>query len=370
VIYRLLKFADLFELASCVWSYSKSVSFVSLTILKGKVNLKPTTAYLVCFLSAFVTGELSMFALGEEAFAAIFRVAPHYLDHPHIFWLIQSVIFGFVAMAWWQTFSRSNVFVRSLTAVLATWLAVLFAAVPCSFVWILFEFGPFSFSSNEVFDLLPQGFEAAVVLYVSSSPFNIVGTIAATIVLLLLPHSKSSLDQSLVYFRPAQSQSVAWNLAKTLAQTALFWFSFLYLIPQILLSFERFIRIEPFQFPAQSFFAATGFVIASFGGLWSGATMAVIGQGTPLPFDTAAKLVVAGPYKYVRNPMALFGLAQGLCVGIFLGSYFIFPYVLLGAWLWNTFVRPVEEAELRMRFGADYDAYCREVSCWRIRFKK
>lgn len=337
---------------------------------KGKLILKPTTAYLVCFLSAFAAGELSIVTLGEEAFGAIYRVAPHYLDHPHLFWLIQSVIFGLVATAWWQTFSRAKFFVRSLTAVLATWLSVLFAAVPCSLVWILFEFGPFSFSSNQVFDLLPQGFEAAIILYVSSIPFNIVGTLAATILLVLLPRSKSSADQSLAYFRTARSKSAAWNLAKTFAQTVLFWFSFLYLIPQILLAFERFVRIEPFQFPAQSLLAATGFVIASFGGLWSGATMAVLGQGTPLPFDTAAKLVAAGPYRFVRNPMALFGLAQGLFVGIFLGSYFIFPYVLLGAWLWNRFVRPVEEAELRLRFGAEYEAYCREVSCWRIRIKK
>jgi len=346
------------------------MSIVSKAMFKGKIVLKPTAVFLVCFLSAVLVGEASILAFGADIFGPVYRLPAHYLEHSHIFWFLQSFIFGLVATAWWQTFSRSNAIVRATTAVASVWFAVLSAAFPCSLLWMLIDFSPSDIRADRVFELLPQGVEAAIVLYVASIPFNLVATVAAASLLFFLPPSYFASDQSLAYFRTAQSKSAGWNLIKTLSQTIVFWFSFLYLLPQILLAFERFFGFEPFRFPAQTILAAIGFFFASAGGLWSGATMAVLGQGTPLPFDTAAKLVVAGPYKFVRNPMALFGLAQGLFVGIFLGSYFIFPYVFLGGWLWDTFVRPVEETELRSRFGADYDAYCREVSCWQIRFKK
>lgn len=339
-------------------------------MFKGKIIWKPTAVFLVCFLCAVLVGEVSILVFGADIFGPVYRLPAHYLDHPHVFWLLQSLVFGLVATAWWQTFSRSSAIVRATTAVSAVWFSVLSAAFPCSLLWMLIDFSPVDISPQRVFGMMPLGFETAIVLYLTSIPFNFVATVVAASLLFFLPASSFALNQSLAYFRTAQSKSAVWNLTKTLFQTIVFWFSFLYLMPQILLAFERFFGFEPFRFSAQTTLAAIGFFLASVGGLWSGATMAVLGQGTPLPFDTAAKLVVAGPYKFVRNPMALFGLAQGLCVGIFLGSYFIFPYVFLGGWLWDTFVRPVEEKELRSRFGADYDAYCREVPCWEIRFKK
>lgn len=341
---------------------------------KGKLVLKPIAVFTVCFLTALLLGETWILVRGAETFGLVYRLETHYLDHPHFFWLAQSFVFGLIATAWWHPFSRATAAVKFVTAVSAVWLAVLFAALPCSLLWMFFEYRPFVLRPAQVFDLLPQGFEAAIILYITSIPLNLVGTAFAVALLFFLRQSVHETRQvtghSLAYFKPAQSTSVLWNLVKTLCQTVVFWFSFLYLIPQILLAFERFFGFQPFRFPGQDTLAFLGFVAASIGGLWSGATMAVVGQGTPLPFDTAAKLVVAGPYRFVRNPMALFGLAQGLFVGIFLGSYFIFPYVFLGGWLWDTFVRPVEENELRFRFGADYDAYCREVSCWHFRLKK
>src|SRR5438132_14312500 len=43
--------------------------------------------------------------------------------------------------------------------------------------------------------------------------------------------------------------------------------------------------------------AGAGLAIASI------LTFAFIGKGTPAPFDPPRKLVVAGPYRWVRNPM-------------------------------------------------------------------
>ena len=37
--------------------------------------------------------------------------------------------------------------------------------------------------------------------------------------------------------------------------------------------------------------------------IWCVLTFALLGRGTPAPFDPPRRLVVRGPYRYVRNPM-------------------------------------------------------------------
>ncbi|MEM6337020.1 MAG: isoprenylcysteine carboxylmethyltransferase family protein, partial [Bacteroidota bacterium] len=73
---------------------------------------------------------------------------------------------------------------------------------------------------------------------------------------------------------------------------------------------------------------------------------------------------VRGPYRCVRNPMAVGGLSQGLAVGLWLGAWSVFAYVVAGGLLWHVFVRPIEEADLAARFGSRYEAYRRRVRCW------
>lgn len=165
-------------------------------------------------------------------------------------------------------------------------------------------------------------------------------------------------------FRVAKEAGHGWNLLKTLAHTAFFWTVFLYLIPQALKRLEIHLGIPGFVFAEQQLAGLVLFLLASFLGLWSGVTMAVIGQGTPLPLDTARRLVIAGPYAFLRNPMALAGLLQGAAAGLGLGSSLTLVYVLFGGFLWHFAVRPIEEQELAQRFGDSYVAYRRQVRCW------
>jgi protein-S-isoprenylcysteine O-methyltransferase Ste14 len=88
------------------------------------------------------------------------------------------------------------------------------------------------------------------------------------------------------------------------------------------------------------------------------------GHGTPLPMHCPRWLVVTGPYAYVRNPMAIAGLGQGLAVVLWLGSWFGLVYVALGGLVWQYIARPAEEADLKRRFGPEYDAYRSEIRCW------
>ena len=90
------------------------------------------------------------------------------------------------------------------------------------------------------------------------------------------------------------------------------------------------------------------------------------GRGTPAPFDPPRRLVVAGLYRRVRNPMYL---------GMFLflaGEALLLPditremlLVLAGAAvLAHGFVFLYEEPKLRELFGDDYVEYCRNVRRW------
>jgi len=92
--------------------------------------------------------------------------------------------------------------------------------------------------------------------------------------------------------------------------------------------------------------------------------MSWLGKGTPLPLDCPNELVIKGPYKVVRNPMAVAGISQGICVGIILGSFLVIIYAILGGLLWHLFVKPVEEKDLEERFGKSYLDYKKKVKCW------
>ncbi len=166
--------------------------------------------------------------------------------------------------------------------------------------------------------------------------------------------------------REARPASWRWNVAKTLAQTVLFWSVFLVLLPAGVLAVESRLGLESGRFAAPGWEIA-GVVLFALGGtlgLTSGAVMAVRGGGTPLPADCARQLVIAGPYRYLRNPMAVAGLTQGVAVGLVLGSPAVVLYAMAGGPLWNAFVRPREERDLEARFGDPYCRYRERVWCW------
>lgn len=168
-------------------------------------------------------------------------------------------------------------------------------------------------------------------------------------------------------FKPAKSGNSSWNLAKTIFQTTIFWLVFLYLIPTVILLFEKINCIsgfEPMSGPGWPLF-----LLFSLIGIYSGYTMSLFGKGTPLPLDCPNQLVIKGPYKYVRNPMAIAGIGQGICAGMIMGSYLVILYSIAGALLWHVLVRPMEEKDLEQRFGESYAAYKKAVKCWIPRLK-
>lgn len=96
---------------------------------------------------------------------------------------------------------------------------------------------------------------------------------------------------------------------------------------------------------------------------------ASFGEGTCSPMAPPQKLVIRGPYAYMRHPMVFAGML------ILLAEVLLLSAPALIAWfsfcmLFNLFYLPwVEEPALLRRFGAEYAAYCRHVPRYCPRLK-
>ena len=117
-------------------------------------------------------------------------------------------------------------------------------------------------------------------------------------------------------FSTSKTTSDLINGIKTVLYSAIFWIVFLFVIPLQLK------KVDPqlaTGFVAEEYIGSVLFLFASAINVWAGYTMSQLGKGTPLPLDCPNRLVVQGPYRYVRNPMAIGGISQGVSVGVFPG---------------------------------------------------
>ena len=112
---------------------------------------------------------------------------------------------------------------------------------------------------------------------------------------------------------------------------------------------------------------SAGIVLGAAGGataLWCIVSFVLVGKGTPAPFDPPRKLVVQGPYRYVRNPMYL-GAALALCgAATFYRSLPLLGYAGLFLIATHIFVVWYEEPTLAGLFGDDYRTYRAQVRRW------
>jgi len=172
-------------------------------------------------------------------------------------------------------------------------------------------------------------------------------------------------------FRPAGTRtSPGAHVWATVVQIIVFWGLFLWVIPVVLAALEQRWGIAatlPWLEAPARLVGLVVFVLASALGIWAAAAMSTRGDGTPLPAAMPNRLVVAGPYRHVRNPMALAGIVQGAAVGLMLGSWLVVAYAIAGSLLWNFAIRPLEEADLEARFGDGFRRYRAAVRCWRPR---
>lgn len=165
-------------------------------------------------------------------------------------------------------------------------------------------------------------------------------------------------------FRTARAASPRHHAARTSLQIVCFWGICLGVIPLLISAIEMRWHLAIEIPPAVRYTGIALFTAASALALWSALSMSTRGEGTPLPSAMPRRLVISGPYRYVRNPMAITGITQGIAVGLMLGSWLVVVYALCGSLVWNWVIRPLEEADLASRFGIEFEDYRCRVGCW------
>lgn len=151
-------------------------------------------------------------------------------------------------------------------------------------------------------------------------------------------------------------------VARAVVYAALFMGVVLIVLPARLLSWAGVARPTAVGVPqfAGIVVAVAGLVLA----LWCVLTFALVGKGTPAPFDPPRRLVMAGPYRFLRNPMYVGGGLALAGAAFFYQSTPLLGYAGLFFLAAHLFVIWYEEPTLRQTFGTDYDAYRQQVRRW------
>ena len=137
-------------------------------------------------------------------------------------------------------------------------------------------------------------------------------------------------------------------------------FNVLVTIPAVILYFSQFDIISPafsLEFILMLFLLVLGFFLV----IWTMRLFAAVGKGTPAPWDPIDKLIVTGPYAYVRNPM----LSGVFCIlfaeTLLFQSKALLIYALIFIVINAIYFPLSEEKGLFKRYGEDYAEYKRNV---------
>lgn len=98
--------------------------------------------------------------------------------------------------------------------------------------------------------------------------------------------------------------------------------------------------------------------------VWCVWNFAAVGRGTPGPWDAPSRVVAAGPYRWVRNPIYIAALLVVLGEAWLFMSLPLLAYAGIMAVFCHLFVTGYEERTLRRRFGRSYLEYRRTVPRW------
>ena len=85
---------------------------------------------------------------------------------------------------------------------------------------------------------------------------------------------------------------------------------------------------------------------------------------TVIPNKPASALVLDGPFRFTRNPLYLAMALLTIGAGLWLNTWWVLILLIPAVALVDRFVIAREEAYLRRRFGAEYDAYTARVRRW------
>jgi protein-S-isoprenylcysteine O-methyltransferase Ste14 len=162
--------------------------------------------------------------------------------------------------------------------------------------------------------------------------------------------------------RPSTTRSTRALWAKSLLNAVLFFAVFMVTLPWL---FYRLLP-TPLFVPAlfRTWLAGSCFVAGI--GTWAACldTFSRHGRGTPLPLDAPRELVTRGPFSVIRNPIMAAEVLVIWGEALYFSNLGVVLYAIAVTMGAHAAVRYVEEPELRKRFGASYEEYCRLVPRW------
>lgn len=152
-------------------------------------------------------------------------------------------------------------------------------------------------------------------------------------------------------------------LVRAIVYAILFVSAVLIFLPARVLSWSGVMRPAAIDWPQ-----IAGIVLCALGalvGMWCVLAFAWIGKGTPAPFDPPRRLVIHGPYQYVRNPMYIGAAAAVAGAALYYQSIALLAFVIAFVVVAHIFVMFYEEPALRRMFGEQYVSYSHRVHRWR-----
>ena len=142
---------------------------------------------------------------------------------------------------------------------------------------------------------------------------------------------------------------------------------FMILIPYWIRSFDVYLPGVSFGFGVFRCFGGILFLIALSFCLYSIFFLTIRAGGMPIDRvkgGTPPRLVIAGPYRFVRNPQQLGSILMLWGLTIYFESLSILIYTLIVTVLSHIQVVMIEEPGLRTRFGVKYEYYCKDLPRW------
>ncbi|MBC8379128.1 MAG: isoprenylcysteine carboxylmethyltransferase family protein, partial [Planctomycetes bacterium] len=139
-------------------------------------------------------------------------------------------------------------------------------------------------------------------------------------------------------------------------------FFFMVLVPILYLLVGRFVnQWLTFSCPRNIEFILAGLsgIIGPLILLWSVWTQWTVGHGGPVPVVAPTKkLITCGPYALCRNPIYFGGFFYVFAFGLVFGNLSIAVIcIVLEAMIGIAYLKGIEEKELLLRFGEEYQCY-------------
>ena len=136
---------------------------------------------------------------------------------------------------------------------------------------------------------------------------------------------------------------------------------FLVISPLFLFLFSRYLnQFSPLHWPRtlEISVAITAIIVAITIMTWGTFSLWIQGKGTPAPIAPTSVMVKTGAYKCCRNPIELGTDLYFLALGTWLDTLTTgILCMTFGMMLGYGYIKIIEERELKLRFGKEYDNY-------------